>query len=131
MRAMIIDDDLNDTRIAARVANIAGFEDVEACQSIALAIESIEQGLRGERPLPSAIVLDLNLGHESGYELLRNWRTTWRDSTIRIIVWSVLGERNRELCALFRVDAYVSKWEGESALHEALRKVSGTSALAI
>ena len=128
---MIIDDDLNDTRIAARVANTAGFEEIEACSSVALAIESIEQGLRRERPLPDAIVLDLNLGYESGYELLRHWRTTWGDSTIRIVVWSVLGERNRELCALFRVDAYVPKWEGDAALHEALRKVSGASPVAI
>ncbi|MGA7107232.1 MAG: hypothetical protein WBV28_06865 [Terracidiphilus sp.] len=44
--------------------------------SVALAIESIEQGLRDERPLPDAIVLDLNLGYESGYKILRHWRTT-------------------------------------------------------
>jgi DNA-binding response OmpR family regulator len=112
MRAMIIGDDLSDTRIAARVARTAGFEDFEAFPSVDRAIKSIEQGLQGEKPLPDAIILDLNLGYECGYEFLRHWRTTWANSTIQIIVWSVLGDRNRELCALFHVDAYVSKWEG-------------------
>ena len=127
MRAMIIDDDLSDIRIADRVARTAGFEDIEIFPSLDRAIKSIEQGLQGEKPLPDAIILDLNLGYESGYEFLRHWRTTWANSTIQIIVWSVLGDRNRELCALFHADAYVSKWEGEAALCKALQEVSGVA----
>jgi CheY-like chemotaxis protein len=125
MRTLIIEDKLSDTRIAAHIARAEGFEDIEAFTSLHEAIERIEQGLRGERPLPDAIILDLNLGHENGYEALLQWRTTWADSAMRMVVWSALGEHNAQLCALFHVDAFVSKWKGEAALHEALREVVG------
>ena len=131
MRTVIIEDKLSDIRIAARIARAVGFEDIEAFTSLHEAIERIEQGLRGERSLPDAIILDLNLGHENGYQVLRHWRETWEDSPMRMVVWSALGEQNRELCALFHIDAFVSKWKGEAALHEALRKVSGASPVAI
>lgn len=127
MRTVIVEDNPNDIRIAARVARTAGFEEVEAFTSLEDAIERIEQGLRGERLLPDAIIVDLDLGHDSGYEMLRHWRETWSDSRMRMVVWSGLGDRNNQLCALFHVDAYVSKWKGEAALHEALTKVSGVS----
>lgn len=131
MRTVIIEDKLSDIRIAARIARAEGFEDIEAFTSLHEAIERIEQGLRGERPLPDAIILDLNLGHENGYQVLRHWRETWEDSPMRMVVWSALGEHNRELCALFHIDAFVSKWNGEAALHEVLRQVSGTSPVTI
>jgi CheY-like chemotaxis protein len=124
MRTLIIEDKPSDIRIAARIARAEGFEDIEAFTSLHDAIERIEQGLRGERSLPDAIILDLNLGHENGYEALRHWRSTWVNSAMRMVVWSALGEHNDQLCALFHVDAYVSKWKGEAALHEALRRVT-------
>lgn len=120
MRALIIEDNPNDLRIAASVARTAGFEDIDAFTSLGNAIEHIEQALRGEGPLPDAIILDLNLGLDSGFEVLRHWRSAWPNSAMRMVVWSALGDHNRELCALFHVDAFVSKWKGEAALREAL-----------
>jgi len=107
MRTLIIEDNPKDVRIAARVAHTAGFEDVEAFTSLDDAIERIEQGLRGERSLPDAIILDLNLGHENGYEVLRHWREAWVNTSMRMVVWSALGEHNHQLCALFHVESYV------------------------
>lgn len=131
MRTLIIEDDVDHVRIAAKVARMAGFKDVEAFTSLERAIERIEQGLSGERPLPDAIILDLDLGHESGYEALRHWQAKWKNSAMRMVVWTALGEHNRELCALFHVDAFVSKWKGEAALYEALQQVIGTSPVTI
>ncbi len=127
MRTVIIDDNPEHVRVAARIARTAGFEDVETFNSLRAAIERIEQGLSGTKPLPDAIILDLNLGHENGYEALRHWRDTWENSAMRMVVWSALAEHNQELCALFHVDAFVSKWKGEAALQKALREVNGTS----
>lgn len=127
MRTLIIEDNPVDIGIAARIARTAGFEDVEVFTSLADSLERIEQGLRGERSLPDAIVLDLNLGYENGYEALRRWRLTWANSTMRMVVWSGLAEHNQQLCALFHVDAFVSKWKGEAALREALQKISTQS----
>jgi CheY-like chemotaxis protein len=131
VRTLIIEDSPDDIRIATRIARIAGFEDVEAFTSLDKAIERIEQGLRGEKPLPDAIILDLNIGYDRGFQVVRHWRTKWGTTNMRLIVWSVLGEHTQELCALFHVDAFVSKWQGEEALSKALLKVTGTSPVAI
>ena len=85
MRTLIIEDDPDHVRIAAKVARMTGFEDVEAFTSLEHAIERIEQGLRGQRPLPDAIILDLNLGHESGYEALRHWKCKWKNSAMQTV----------------------------------------------
>ena len=131
MRTLIIEDNPDDIRIAARIARTVGFEDVEAFTSVDSAIERIEEGLRGEKSLPDAIILDLNLGYDSGFEVIRHWRTTWGTKNMRLIVWSVLGEHTQELCALFHVDAFVSKWKGEEALSKALQQVTGARPTAI
>jgi CheY-like chemotaxis protein len=93
---------------------------VDALSSVHAARNYLEGCLKGERPLPDGIVLDLDLGYESGYELLRYWHSTPPLSSVPVIVWSILGEDQREMCRLFKVDRFVAKWEGEEAFREAL-----------
>jgi DNA-binding response OmpR family regulator len=124
MRVLILEDDLNDLLMATRIARRAGFEEIETLANLEQAIKVIEQGLRGERLLPEAVILDLNLGYDSGYEFLRHWRSIWKQVNIQIVVWSALGEWNQDLCAPFHVDAYVSKGEGEAALSRALQQLT-------
>jgi DNA-binding response OmpR family regulator len=130
MRAVIIEDNPDDTRIALRVARLAGFEDVETFTSLDRAVERIEQGLKSESPLPDVIIVDLVLGQDSGFEILRHWRATWPDSAMRLIVWTEQGEHTRELCDLFHIDAFVSKWRGEETLRKALEGVTGKGSTA-
>ena len=80
----------------------------------------LEKGLEEELPLPEAIVLDLDLGYESGFELLRFWHGRPRLAEIPMIVWTVLGDEQREICQLFKVTAYISKTDGVHLLKEAL-----------
>jgi DNA-binding response OmpR family regulator len=130
MRILILGGDLKELLTATRLARKAGFEEIERFTSLRPAIKRIEQCLRGERPPPNAIVVDLDLGLDSGYDFLRNWRSTWKQASIRIIVWSALGEYHQELCELFHVDAYVSKWDGKAALFKALQQVGGVTPMA-
>jgi DNA-binding response OmpR family regulator len=129
MRVLIVEDNPQDVRLAAEIARAAGFDDIETCISLDRAIIVVEEGLQGKNSLPDVIILDLNLGYESGYELLRIWRTNWEKAKLHVIVWSALEERNRELCALFRVDAFVSKWDGEAELREALQQLNGAGSI--
>jgi DNA-binding response OmpR family regulator len=124
MRVMILEDDLNDLHIAADAARAMGITDIEAFMWLAPAQVWLEEAFRGERPLPDAIILDLALGCDSGYELLRAWHRANAQSKIHIIVWSNMESRNQELCDLFNVDAYFNKWEGATALRDALRRFS-------
>jgi CheY-like chemotaxis protein len=122
-RILVIEDQPSDLQIALQTARAAGVEEVEARTSIQAAMSYLEKALNGEFPLPDAIVLDLDLGYESGYELLRYWHSTPGLKRIPLMVWTILGEEQREICNLFKVSDYVSKWEGAAAFREALRKL--------
>lgn len=110
-------------QIAAGLARSVGITDIEARTSSRAAQTYLEKGIQGEVPLPDGIVLDLDLGYESGYELLRFWHSTPALSQIPMIVWTLLGEEQREICRLFKVTVFASKWEGTTALKDALTRL--------
>lgn len=120
---LLVDDRPNDLRIAADAARDLGILEVNAQTSMMKARQYLEKGLEGEIPLPDGIVLDLDLGHESGFELLRFWHSTPRLSGIPILIWSIL-EDEKEICELFKVKSFVSKWEGPKAFREALAQLA-------
>lgn len=121
-RLLLVEDQNKDAMSAATVAESLGIGDVEACNTIRRAMLSLEKGMSGDGPLPDAIVLDLDLGVESGYELLRYWHRTPELSRIPVMIWSVVEEQ-REVCELFRVNSFVSKWEGMGAFRQALSEL--------
>jgi CheY-like chemotaxis protein len=122
-RLLLVEDTPKDLQIAADIAHSLGIADVEARTTASGARVYLEKALEGETALPDGIVLDLSLGYESGYELLRFWHRTPRLSQIPVLVWSVMGDEQRDMCKLFRVNYFVGKWEGEGALREALAKL--------
>ena len=120
-RILVVEDQPGDLQIASQTARAAGIEEVEARTTLQAAKSYLEQGLTGEHPLPDGIVLDLDLGYESGYELLRYWHSNPELNKIPLVVWTILGEEQREICNLFKVTNYISKWEGAGAFREALK----------
>jgi CheY-like chemotaxis protein len=118
-RLLLVEDQAKDALNAANVAESVGFDHVEACCTIRGAMASLEKGVKGEGPIPDAIVLDLDLGVESGFELLRYWYATPALTQIPLMVWSIVEEQ-RKICELFKVKAFVSKWEGLDAFRQGL-----------
>lgn len=123
-RLFVVENDPKDVKLAAETARALGVAEVDARSSFDAAKSYLDKGLSGEGPLPDGIVLDLDLGHDSGYELLRYWHCTPRLSQIPLIVWSILGEEQRTMCNLFKVTHFVGKWEGTDAFREALGRLA-------
>ena len=122
-RILVVEDQASDLQIAEHTAHAVGIGEVEARTTIPSALSYLERGLRAEIPLPDGILLDLDLGYDSGYELLRFWHSTPELKKIPLLVWTILGEEQREICNLFQVTNYVSKWEGAAAIREALKSL--------
>jgi CheY-like chemotaxis protein len=122
-RILVVEDQASDLHIASQAAQAAGFQEVEARTNVQAAMLYLTTGIRGESALPDCIVLDLDLGYESGYELLRFWHSTPELKGIPLLVWTILGEEQREICNLFKVSNYVSKWEGANAIRDALKQI--------
>ena len=119
-RLLVVEDDPTDMREAAETARGLGIGVIEGMSSSELALIRLDRGLRGELSLPDAVVVDLDLGVESGYELLRFWHANRRVSAIPLVVWSRLGENHKAVCEAFKITGFVSKHEGPAALREAL-----------
>ena len=119
-RILVVEDQEKDLQLAEKTAHSLGITDVDARTTSTAARAYLEKALDGSGPLPDGIVLDLNLGYESGYELLRFWHRTPELSKIPVLVWSILGDEQREMCKLFKVNHFVAKWEGEEAFRQAL-----------
>jgi CheY-like chemotaxis protein len=123
MRMLVVEDNERDLCTAVDVARSVGFSNVAVKRTVTSAREFLEYCLAGEARFPDAIVLDLDLGYESGYELLRFWSITPPLAHSYMVVWSLLPEENCEVCVLFKPNAFVCKWEGPAALHAALEHV--------
>jgi CheY-like chemotaxis protein len=121
-RVLIVEDQASDMRTAADLAMSLGAIEVEARTTASAAQVHLQSALDGEGPLPDLLVVDLDLGYESGFELLRLWHSHPKLSTIPLIVWTGLGEEQQEICRLFKVNAVVNKSEGMPALKQAMER---------
>jgi CheY-like chemotaxis protein len=96
-RLLVVENEPKDMKLAADIARSIGVPEVDGRTTFDAAKVYLDRGLNGEGPLPDGIVLDLDLGHDSGYELLRYWHSTPKLSDIPLIVWSILGEEQRNV----------------------------------
>jgi len=121
---LVVENEPKDLKNAADSARAAGFKEVEGKTSPYAARLYLEDCLANGPKLPDGILLDLDFGIESGYELLRFWHSNPALRTIPLIVWSILGEEQKQMCSLFKVKQFVGKWEGNDALQDALKGIT-------
>lgn len=125
---LIVEDDPGDLRIAADATRSLGFTDVQARTSARAALIYLEAALEGKEPIPTIAIVDLDLGYDSGFELLRFWHSK-REllSASHMIVWTAMGEEQMEICRMFKIAAVVPKGEGIEGLKRALQPFAATA----
>jgi len=124
---LVVENEPKDLKNAADSARAAGFKEVEGKTSPYAARLYLEDRLANGPKLPDGILLDLDFGIESGYELLRFWHSNPALRTIPLIVWSILGDEQKQMCGLFKVKQFIGKWEGSAALQNALAEIVQSS----
>jgi CheY-like chemotaxis protein len=126
-RVLIVEDQLNDLQVASDILEQLGPMDVQARTNAAAARVYLEAALDGKRSMPDLMILDLNLGYESGFELLRFWHSQERLSGIEVVVWTIMAKEQQELCKLFGVKHVIPKWEGPDALRRAVEPLAAAA----
>lgn len=121
-RALIVEDTNSDLRQSAAILQKLGFKEIDAANNVAGALVTLQDAVDGKKPFPNLVLLDLSFAQESGFELLRYWKSN-KDSmrNTRIVVWTVMGETEQQLCRYFGVDV-VPKWAGPDELEKVLRQ---------
>jgi len=121
---LIVEDDPADLYAAAGMAEALGFSQVEAKNTARSARAYLEASLEKKVASPDVMVLDLDLGYDSGHELLRFWHKNRKNLKTHMVVWTRLGSDQQDICKLFKVDAVVSKWQGMEALKSAIKPMA-------
>lgn len=125
-RLLIVEDQSADLRVAVDAVKSLGVPFVEARTSTSAAKLYLENAL-SQKQLPDLMIVDLDLGYESGFELLRFWHGNPALSSIRLVVWTAMGEEQQNICRLFKVSAIVSKAEGIDALKRAIEPLAAAA----
>jgi CheY-like chemotaxis protein len=120
-RVLIVEDTPADVRQSTAVVKKLGAEDVIALNNIATAILFLQDVVEGTKPAPDLILLDLSFPRESGFEVLRYWKSTEKLHKIHVVVWTVMGDTEKKLCQFFGVEHVIPKWAGPKELEAALK----------
>lgn len=118
---LIVEDSPADIRTATNAITPLGPLSIVPATSLAAAHQFLDDVREGSREMPALILLDLALGYESGFEILRRWKSDQKLSQIRIVVWTQMGDREQELCRLFGLKHVVPKWAAISELQDAVK----------
>jgi CheY-like chemotaxis protein len=120
-RVLIIEDTPADTKQSVAVVQKLGAQEVLTQNNIASALLFLQDVVEGTKESPDLILLDLSFPKESGFEVLRFWKSNPKLKPVHIVVWTVMGETEKKLCQFFGVDHVVPKWAGPKELEAALR----------
>lgn len=120
-RVLIVEDNTADLRQSAAILKKLRFDEVDAVNNVPAALLRLHDALDKKKPAPDLVLLDLSFTRESGFEVLRLWKSN-RDrlKNTRIVVWTAMGETEQQLCRYFGVDV-VPKWAGPEELESVLR----------
>jgi CheY-like chemotaxis protein len=123
-QALIIEDQIRDVQRATRILRKLGIEEIEAFSRVDMALLRLEEVLEGQHPIPDLIILDLDLSTESGFEVLRLWKSNaiLHEHT-SIVVWTHMTDPEQELARCFGVEV-VPKWTGPAGMESAVKRCS-------
>jgi len=124
---VIIEDTRKDVLRASQVLKRAGINNPAVFTFIPAALMFLEDVVSGARSCPDLMILDLDFGSESGFEVLRFYKAHPKLKSCQVIVWTVLGEREQELCQLFGIKHFVSKHNTDASLLGAISDVRDLS----
>ena len=118
---------MSDLRQASALLKKYGVEEAEAITRVDKALLRLQEVVEDKRPAPDLIVLDLNFNLESGFEVLRFMKSHQQLNAVRVVVWTVMGETQQQICRYFGAEV-VPKSEGIAALSRTIEGFSATAA---
>lgn len=118
---LIVEDNPADVRTASVALAKLGMGNIEAVATVGEAHRYLDEVREKKRESPCLILLDLALGYESGFEILRRWRSDRNLTATPVVVWTQMGEREQELCRLFGLKHVIPKWASISELQDAVK----------
>lgn len=93
---LLIEDKTSDSDRCRAVLHEMGYDGVQLITNLELALEYLDDVLDNLNHPPDAIILDLGLGYDSGYDILRKCRANPQLEQIPILVWTKQADEHSE-----------------------------------
>lgn len=120
-RVVLIEDTPSDVIKGVRILKSLNISEPVIMTSVDRAMLYLEEVVAGEKACPNLMILDLDFGLESGFEILRFRKTHPILHACEVLAWTIMGDKEKEFCRLFGVACVISKQDGEVALENGLR----------
>jgi CheY-like chemotaxis protein len=123
-RALIVEDQIPEIQRAINLLRDLGIEEIDSFSRVDSALLRLEEAVEGKHAIPDLIILDLNFNTESGFEILRFWKSNklLHDNTC-VVVWTEMTNPEQELARCFGAEV-VPKWTGPAELETAVKRCS-------
>ncbi len=126
MSVLVIEDNQQDRALVHQALHAIGIDEIQSEMDGGHAIELLSEKIRDRKPLPGAIVLDLNLPLVSGHEVLRFCKRTPELRGTKVIVLSRLTSENEiQVCYYMGASRYIHKTSDPEELQHQLRSAFG------
>src|ERR1700748_1674810 len=103
-QVLIVEDNISDARNAAAALKGMGVEDIIAVGTVGRAVMRLQNAVDGLEDPPYLVLLDLDFARESGFEVLRFWKSHPELKAMRVVVWTSMGETEMQLSRYFGVE---------------------------
>jgi CheY-like chemotaxis protein len=124
VKVLVVEDSVRDLNTCVSVLQSIGVSQLDAISNVPMALLRLEEMASGKVPKPNVIILDLAFPMESGFEVLRYWKSKPALRNISVVVWTGMGDTEQQLSAAFGVHRVVPKWAGAAELAQAVRAVA-------
>ena len=85
---LLIEDDSNASDACTKALHDLGYDGVQLITKVGEAVQHLDDIVSKLTKAPAAIVLDLGLGHDSGFEVLRKCHAEPKLQQVPILVWT-------------------------------------------
>lgn len=121
---LVVEDEPDDSDRCASALHKLGYDGVRLISRLVAAEQHLDDIIAGLTPAPDAIVLDLGLGHESGFTLLRKCHAEPKLQQIPVLVWTKHTDALSKMFSEFLgAQNFVVKSPDPSELEQALKSL--------
>lgn len=126
---LLIEDDSHASDACTKALHDLGYDGVQLITKVGEAVQHLDDIVANLTEAPAAIVLDLGLGHESGFELLRKCHGEGKLQQVPILVWTKhLDSLSKTFSEYLGAQDFLIKSEDISELRAALQRLLATKA---
>lgn len=93
---LLVEDKTSDADRCREVLHQMGYDGVQLITNLELALEYLDDVLENLNRPPDAIILDLGLGYDSGFEIMRKCHAHPQLEQVPILVWTKQANQNAE-----------------------------------